>query len=38
MEILKIALATLLAERSVKNEKSSKDCKKTNKDKWKERN
>ena len=33
MEILKIALATLLAERSVKNEKSSKDCKKTNKDK-----
>ncbi len=33
MDILKIALATLLAERSVKNEKSSKDCKKTNKDK-----
>lgn len=25
MDILKIALATLLAERSVKNEKSSKD-------------
>jgi len=36
MDILKIALATLLAERSVKNEKSSKDCKKTNKDKWRE--
>lgn len=33
MDILKIALATLLAERSVKNEKSSKDCKKTNKHK-----
>lgn len=37
MDILKIALAALLAERS-KNEKSSKDCKKTNQDKWKERN
>ena len=33
MDTLKIALATLLAERSFKNEKSSKDCKKTNKDK-----
>lgn len=33
MDILKMALATLLAERSVKNEKSSKDCEKTNKDK-----
>ncbi len=32
MDILKIALATLLAERS-KNEKSSKDCEKTNQDK-----
>ena len=30
MDILKIALATLLAERSVKNEKSSKDCEKIN--------
>ena len=38
MNILKLALATLLAERSIKNEKSSKDCEKTNKDKWKERN
>ena len=33
MDILKIALATLLAERSVKNEKSSKDCEKRNKEK-----
>lgn len=33
MNILKLALATLLAERSIKNEKSSKDCEKTNKDK-----
>ena len=33
MDILKITLATLLAERSIKNEKSSKDCEKTNKDK-----
>lgn len=32
MDILKIALAALLVERS-KNEKSSKDCEKTNKDK-----
>ena len=38
MDILKIALAALLAERSVKNEKSSKDCEKTNQDKWKEKN
>lgn len=38
MDILKIALAALLAERSVKDEKSSKDCEKTNQDKWKERN
>lgn len=33
MDILKLALATLLVERSIKNEKSSKDCEKTNKDK-----
>ena len=33
MDILKIALATLLAERSVKDEKSSKDCEKTNQNK-----
>ena len=33
MDILKLALAALLAERSVENEKSSKDCEKTNKDK-----
>lgn len=33
MDILKIALAALLAERSVKNEKNSKDYEKTNKDK-----
>jgi hypothetical protein len=33
MDILKLALAALLAERSVENEESSKDCEKTNKDK-----
>ena len=33
MAILKLALAALLAERSVENEESSKDCEKTNKDK-----
>lgn len=33
MNILKLALAILLAERSIKNEKSSKDCEKTNQDK-----
>ena len=33
MDILKLALAALLAERSVENEESSKDCDKTNKDK-----
>lgn len=33
MDILKIALAALLAERSVENEESSKDCEKTNKNK-----
>ena len=38
MDILKIALVALLAERSVKDEKSSKDCEKTNQNKWKERN
>jgi len=37
MDILKLALTALLVERS-KNEKSSKDCEKTNQDKWKERN
>ena len=33
MDILKIALVALLAERSVKDEKSSKDCEKTNQNK-----
>ena len=33
MDILKLTLAALLAERSVENEESSKDCEKTNKDK-----
>ena len=33
MNILKLALATLLAERSIKNEKSSKNYEKTNQDK-----
>ena len=33
MDILKIALAALLAERRVKDEKSSKDCEKTNQNK-----
>lgn len=33
MDILKLALAALLAERNVENEESSKDCEKTNKDK-----
>lgn len=33
MDILKLALAALLAERSVENEKSSKDYEKTNQDK-----
>ena len=33
MDILKLALAALLAERSVENEESTKDCEKTNKDK-----
>ena len=33
MDILKLALAALLAERSVENEESSKDCEKTNKNK-----
>ena len=33
MDILKLALAALLAERSVENEESSKDYEKTNKDK-----
>ena len=33
MDILKLALAAFLAERSVENEKSSKDCEKTNQDK-----
>ena len=33
MDILKLALAALLAERSVENAESSKDCEKTNKNK-----
>ncbi|EHO79277.1 hypothetical protein HMPREF9942_00280 [Fusobacterium animalis F0419] len=33
MDILKLALAALLAERSVENEEGSKDCEKTNQDK-----
>ena len=33
MDILKLALAALLAERSVENEENSKDCEKTNKNK-----